>query len=152
MWTYDPTNLNTTTSTGRSNVVRLLVGDTNTADQQTQDEEITFALLERSDNVYFAASWVANVIASKYSRRVDTEVSGQIKASYSQLQSHYKKLSISLYAQAMRLAGTSLGVKAGGIDIVTINTVREDALRPTAQFRMDRFRNGSTFDERYSEE
>ena len=44
-WSYDPTDLNTTTASGRLNTVRLLVGDTDTTDQQVQNEEVTFSLL-----------------------------------------------------------------------------------------------------------
>ena len=40
-WSYDPTDLDTTTASGRLNTVRLLVGDTDTLDQQKENEEIT---------------------------------------------------------------------------------------------------------------
>ena len=43
-WSYSVADLNTTTSSGRLNTVRLLVGDTDTSDQLVQNEEITFAL------------------------------------------------------------------------------------------------------------
>ena len=46
-WSYDPTDLNTTTASGRLNTVRLLVGDTDTTDQQVQNEEVTFSLTEK---------------------------------------------------------------------------------------------------------
>ena len=40
-WSYNPTDLDTLTASGRINTVRLLVGDTDTTDQQVQNEEIT---------------------------------------------------------------------------------------------------------------
>ena len=40
-WSYDATDLGTGTASGRLNSVRLLVGDTDTTDQQVQNEEIT---------------------------------------------------------------------------------------------------------------
>ena len=43
-WSYDPTDLNTTTASGRLNTVRFLVGDTDTNDQKVQNEEIEFSL------------------------------------------------------------------------------------------------------------
>ena len=64
-WSYDPTDLNTTTASGRLNTVRLLVGDTDTLDPQKDNEEITFALTENGNNVYYAGAWVARAIASK---------------------------------------------------------------------------------------
>ena len=50
-WSYDATNLGTSTVAERLNSVRLLVGDTDTNDQQVQNEEIIFALNQTSDNV-----------------------------------------------------------------------------------------------------
>jgi hypothetical protein len=35
-WSYDETDLGTTTASGRLNSVRLLLGDTDTNDQQVQ--------------------------------------------------------------------------------------------------------------------
>ena len=68
-WSYDPTDLDTTTASGRLNTVRLLVGDTETLDQQTQNEEIVFSLSENGNNTYYSAAWIARAIASKYSRK-----------------------------------------------------------------------------------
>jgi len=72
-WTYDETDLDKTTTSGRLNVVRLLIGDTDTNDQLVKNEEITFALSESNNNVYFAGSWAASVIASLFARKVDTK-------------------------------------------------------------------------------
>ena len=92
-WTYDATALGTSTASERLNSVRLFVGDTDTTDQQVQNEEITFALSQTSDNVYSAASFTARLIASKYSRLVTTELDGQLMAEYSDLAKQYSKLS-----------------------------------------------------------
>jgi hypothetical protein len=51
-WSYDPTDLDNTTASGRLNIVRLLVGDTDTVDQQVQNEEIAFGLSENGNNIY----------------------------------------------------------------------------------------------------
>ena len=102
-WSYDPTNLDTSTEEGRKNNVRLLIGDTNTNDQQRQDEEIKHALSINNDDVYNAAIWCARSIASSYARRVTTEIDGALRAEYSDLIEKTKK----------KLSGT-LGAYFGG--------------------------------------
>ncbi len=143
-WTYDASDLTTDTASGRLNTTRLLVGDTNTLDQQTQDEEITFALSESNDNVYYAAAWVSRTIASQYSRKVNTELSGALKADYSDLAKQYTKMAENLEYQGKK-AGASLGVAAGGISKTTINTVRDNTDRVQGSFRRDRFKNPPTY-------
>ena len=51
-WSYDESDLETTSTFGRINAVRLLVGDTDSNDQQVQNEEIVFALTQTNNNVY----------------------------------------------------------------------------------------------------
>jgi len=84
-WTYNAADLNTTTPSGRLNTVRLLVGDTDTTDQQVQNEEITFSLAENNDNTYLSAAWIARAISSKYARLVTTKLDGALSADYSDL-------------------------------------------------------------------
>lgn len=139
-WSYDPTNLNTATSAGRINVVRLLVGDTNTTDQQVQNEEITFALSQSSDNVYSASGWTARTIASKYSRLVDTTLDGALSSKYSDLAEQYFKLAEDLEYRG-KTEGAVLGVAAGGLTISDIQAVRANTNRVEGSFRRDRFRN-----------
>ena len=139
-WTYNPTLIGTDTSAKRLNAVRLLIGDTDYSDQQLQDEEVTFALSETQDNVYFAGSWCCTLLSAKYARRVDTDLDGQLSEKYSQLQQHYKLLSQTLLESGKRYDGNSLGVKAGGIRVSQINSVRDDTNRVTPDFRTDRFK------------
>jgi len=139
-WSYDPTDLDTSTSSGRLNSVRLLVGDTDTTDQQVQNEEITFALAESSNNIYSAASWVARVIASLYSRRVNTTLDGALSADYTDLAAQYFKLAEDLEYRG-KTNGAVLGVAAGGLTISDINAVRANTNRVEGSFRRDRFRN-----------
>lgn len=142
MWSYDASDLTTETASGRLNSTRLLLGDTDTNDQQVQNEEVTFALSQTNDNVYYAASWLANVVASKYARRVDTDIDGQLSEKYSQLQEHYRKLSVMLSAQGKKFSGTALGTRVGGVSVTAIDAVRGNSDRVTPSFRMDRFRFG----------
>jgi hypothetical protein len=139
-WSYDPTNLDTTSVAGRLNTVRLLVGDTDTNDQQVQNEEIVFALTESGNNIYSAAGWVARTIASQYSRRVDTQLDGALSANYSDLSEQYFKLAEDLEYRG-KTTGAVLGVSAGGITIADINAVRANTNRVEGSFRRDRFRN-----------
>lgn len=139
-WSYDANDLDTTTTSGRLNSVRLLIGDTDTNDQQVQDEEVTFALAENANNVYLAASWLCRTISSQYARRVDVQLDGALQAKYSQLSQQYYKLAERLEYQGKKTNAT-LGVKAGGISISQIESVRENTDRITPSFRGDRFRN-----------
>ena len=65
-WSYEETDLRTTTASGRLNTVRLLLGDTDSNDQQVQNEEIAFALAQNNNNVYYAGAWCARIVAAKY--------------------------------------------------------------------------------------
>lgn len=139
-WSYDATNLSTTTASGRLNAVRLLLGDTDTLDQQVQNEEITFALEQANNNVYYAAAWSARVVAGKYSRKVNTSIDGVLRADYSDLVAQYSSLADRLEYQGKK-SGAALGVTAGGISKATITAVRSNTDRVEGSFRRDRFHN-----------
>lgn len=143
-WSYDPTDLNTSTASGRLNTVRLLIGDTNTSDQQMQDAEITFALSENGDNTYLAASWSCRVIASKFARMVTTQLDGALSADYSDLMQHYQQLADNLEYQG-KTSGASLGVRAGGISKTAVEAVRANTDRIEGSFRRDRFKNPPSY-------
>lgn len=143
-WSYDPTDLDTTTSSGRLNTVRLLVGDTETIDQQVQNEEITFGLSENGNNVYYAGAWVARAIASKYSRKVNTSLDGALKADYSDLAKQYKVLADDLEYQG-KTSGAVIGVLAGGITKSGVEAVRANTNRIEGSFRRDRFKNPPSY-------
>ena len=143
-WSYNPADLNTTTASGRLNVVRLLVGDTETTDQQVQDEEITFALTESGNNVYYSGAWTSRAIASKYSRQVTTELSGALKAQYSDLAKQYKTLADRLDYQG-KTSGAAVGILAGGMTKTSINLVRSNTDRVAPVFTMDQFDNPPSY-------
>mgnify|MGYP003435264608 CR=1 FL=1 len=123
MWTYNATDLTTTTAGGRLNSVRLLVGDTVTLDPQIQDEEITFALAQTGDNIYNAAYFVARLLVSKYSRLVDTQLDGALEAKYSDRIKHYNLLALQINELGKKAGGRSLGISAGGIPNIPQFTV-----------------------------
>jgi hypothetical protein len=143
-WSYSATDLNTTTSSGRLNTVRLLVGDTDTLDQQVQNEEITFGLAENNNNIYLAASWIARAISSKYARLVTTKLDGALSASYSDLAKQYQSLADQLEYQG-KTNGASVGIIAGGITKSGIEAVRANTDRVEGSFRRDRFKNPPSY-------
>lgn len=131
-WTYAVSSFDTTTTAGARNAVRLLVGDTDTNDQLVQDEEIAFALSEKGDNVYYAAAWICNAIATKFGRYVDTQLDGALESKYSQRVEHYKQLALTLTAQGKATSGTALNVFAGGISVADIESNRRLSDRPVS--------------------
>ena len=143
-WTYDPSNLDTATSGGRLNVVRLLVGDTDTNDQQLDNQEIDFALAQSGDNVYFAAAWSARAVAGKYARKINTELDAALRADYSDLSGQYSKLAENLEFQGKK-SSAGVGIKAGGISKAVVQNVRQNTDRITPTFRRDRFRNPPSY-------
>jgi len=143
-WSYDPTDLDNTTASGRLNIVRLLVGDTDTVDQQVQNEEITFGLSENGNNIYLSASWIARAISSKYSRLVTTSLSGALSSDYSDLAKQYQTLADQLEYQG-KTNGASVGILAGGITKTQVENVRANTNRIEGSFRRDRFKNPPSY-------
>lgn len=144
-FTYDDTDLDTTTASGRLNSTRLLVGDTNSAEAQMQDAEVNFSLAQNSDNIYLAAAWLARVISMKYAREVDIDLDGMVSVSYSQLSKQYSDLADDLEFQA-KTSGASLGVAAGGITKTNISSARANTNRVQPAFRRDQFWNPPGYD------
>ena len=148
MWTYDVTQLSTTTTSGRLYSVRYLIGDTDTTDQLLQDEEINFALSLTGDNIYFAGAWTCKAIAAKFSRFVDVKIDGAGLSNYSDRINHYLLLSNQLSDLGRRTSGKSLGVFAGGIDVDVMTTAEQDTSRVQPAFRVKQFdntRSGTTY-------
>lgn len=143
-WSYDPTDLDTTTASGRLNTVRLLVGDTDTLDQQVQNEEIMFALAENNNNIYYSSAWVCRTISSQYARRVTTQLDGALSANYSDLIKHYAQRADTLEYQG-KTSGAAVGILAGGITKSGVEAVRANTNRIEGSFRRDRFKNPPSY-------
>jgi len=143
-YTYNSADLVTTTTSGRLNVVRLLIGDNNTLDQQLQDEEVNFALAQNNSNVYSAAEFCARLLASKYSRMVDTQLDGALQAMYSDRIKQYTLLAIQMNTMAKKMSGKNLGVSGGGISNIEITRVEQLTDRPEPAFKVDQFENESS--------
>jgi hypothetical protein len=140
-WSYSAAALNTTTASGRLNASRLLIGDTDTNDQQLQDEEINFALTENGNNVYLASAYCCRLLASKYARLVDTQLDGALQAKFSDRSKHYNLLYAQLVDQAKKVGGRALGVFGGGISITDMETVEANPDRLKPAFKVGQFSN-----------
>lgn len=139
-WTYDASP-GISTAAERRDAVRLLVGDTDTNDQQIQDAEITFALSQAQDEVYSAAAICAQTLAGKFSRRSDVEFDG-VSEKFGSLAEHYRKLATTLRQDAKRYGSKGLGTPvAGGISQSDMETADENTDRVKPKFRQDQFAN-----------
>lgn len=150
-WSYDSTDLDTSTSSGRLNVVRLLVGDTDTNNQQLLNEEIVLGLSENNNRVYYTAAWCADVLASKYAVDVDTQLNADIELKYSQLYEQFSRKAGELRSLAKRVDGNALGIKAGGISKPTVDAVRDRTDRVRPAFRTNQFKNPPDWPDEYTE-
>lgn len=130
-WTYgcDPENDN-------GDAVRLLIGDTDTTDQQLKDEEIDFFLAQEA-NIYSAACGASMALSGKYSRLADKEV-GDLKLRLSQRSEHYQALCDVLSARASFALGD---VFTGGVSVSGKETLHTDTNRVPPYFIRDQFDN-----------
>lgn len=137
-WTYagDP---GTSTAAERRDAVRLYIGDTDTDNQLVTDEEIAFALSQRSNNLYGASAELFRALASKYARRANTKFEG-ISVDYAKVAEGYRVQAIRAENEA-RLNG-GLGIpKASGISISDMDAVEDDSDRVEPAFKTGKFRN-----------
>lgn len=142
-WTYDPTQLGTSTTTGNPLMqVRRLIGDTKFNDQQQWDEEINFALCQRgyvpgtpsSGVIYGAAADCCRNLAAELSRQVDI-VQGELKTNYSNRAKAYLAMASRYDAKASaRSPSLGGGVYVGGISIADKVAQQENADRVRPSF------------------
>lgn len=113
--------------------VRRLIGDVLPGDQQTQDEEITWAI-GRYSTIYGAAAECARNLGFQLARQVDL-VQGELKNNYSQRSRQYFALAKDLEIRGQR------GVMpyAGGISIADKTTNVEDTDRVPPEFVRHQF-------------
>lgn len=133
MWTYsgDPS------ATSRD-AVRFLVGDTDTADQQSSDEEIAYAIAQ-SATTRGAAAILAEALVAKYARLTSKSV-GDLSINYAQRQEHYAVL-----AKRLRTDESIRGAipYCGGISVSDKETVEDDTDRIKPAFRRGMHDHGS---------
>src|SRR3990167_6974976 len=126
-WTYSSTDLSTDLAK-----VRLLIGDTNTNDQQLTDEEIDF-FTDNAASVYHAAAGGFESLPPQYARRVDKAI-GQVSLQSSQRQKHYHDLASALRQRA--LTTVDLVPYAGGISAGDKTAVEQESDRTKPQFAL----------------
>lgn len=148
-WSYDADNLTTDDQSGRINVVRFLVGDTDTNDQLVQNEEVIFALGQTNNNVYYAAAQCAMALSSKFARKVDVKLDGALSGQYDGLSKKYRELAFQLKQDGLRNSGRSFSIVAGGLTVSSIDVNRQNTNRVQPSFRRDRFKNGADGTENY---
>ena len=151
-FSYDASNISTSTFAGRLNAVRLIVGDTDSSDPLVQNEEILFALTQASNNIYYAGSWAANAIGSKFARLVDTQLDGAISSKYSDLTKKYSALSSKLRQEGQRFSGTALGITAGGVSKTAVESAYQESDRVQPQFISNQFKNPPSDEDQYIED
>jgi hypothetical protein len=134
VWTYTGTPL-----TVPLDEVRLLIGDTDTTDQQLQDGEIAYVQSKYSYNNIQAAAMCCKVLAAKYSRLVDSAIE-TIRISASQKLEHYLKLYEELWEEATRANAAPIPFVAG-ISISDIIANRGTNDRVLSVFRNNQFNN-----------
>jgi hypothetical protein len=128
-WTYDPSAL----MTSPLYQVRLLIGDTNNADELLQDEEINFQIAQEG-NIYFSAAACCRSLVAKFGRLVDKGV-GSLHLSASQKGKQYAEMALSL-----RMRGTvDAGIFAGGLSIAGKAAVEQNSDRVSPIFTRDQF-------------
>ena len=145
-FSYEETDLSTTTESGRLNAVRLLIQDTDEDNQLTQDEEILFTLGLVGDNIYKAASNLCMSLASKFAAKPDTQIDG-ITVTYGHMVSTYNDLSRRFEKMAQKVDGKDVGLpKAGGTKVSEMDSATEDTGRVRPAFRSGQFRNPRRYD------
>lgn len=94
-WTYsgDP-------ATTPGDAVRFLVGDTNTARQELQDEEIAWLLTQEAANPLRAAARAAETLYGRYIGSSTTKHVGDMTISRTGLAQHYQALAARLWVTA----------------------------------------------------
>lgn len=86
---YDSSNLDKTTPEGRLNIVRLAIGDTDSTNEEFDDNEITYLLVESGDSTIYASYLACNILATKYYTEVDTKADGILSEALSDIADRY---------------------------------------------------------------
>lgn len=125
-WTYEPAKIATSTLYQ----VRRLIGDVIQNDPQLQDEEIAFALTQRS-SIYGAAADCARMLAGQFSRRATTSVTG-MNVQFSNQAIAYSKLADQFETLANARGGAL--PYAGGISVTDKQNQEADTDRVGGQY------------------
>lgn len=128
-WSYSLAGL---AAGSQKDIIRFMIGDTLTNDQQLQDEEINFCYSFRL-STYGACAQACEALASQLSRKADT-VTGELRTLYSGQARAYAKRAIDYENYAAVTAGPL--VYAGGISIIDKLIEDADPDRVSPQFNL----------------
>jgi hypothetical protein len=109
--------------------LRFLIGDTDSADAQLTDEELSYLLTQHDDSVRHAGLSACRRLIAKYSRCVDQRT-GDIDVKYSQRVSQLRSLMVDIRE------GLVPSVYAGGISKADIEAVQDDDDRQGPMFAL----------------
>ena len=124
-WTYNTSDLNST-STGASLArVRFLAQDVSTGDQLIEDEAINWVLSDYP-NVFDAAAVVARAIGAKFAQRASNESVLDASLAYTNRANHYDALAEKLEKKGKDPRSLSIAPYAGGISVNDKNTQMDD--------------------------
>lgn len=137
MWTYDPTLLSDDTAIGRRYVVRLALGDTETADQILQDEEIDWYLSANTDSVYLSTIGALRALIAKYSRLADIWI-GHTRVQASQRARQFREL-LNIYDNPASTVNFTSTIVIGGFSISENQDLDDDtdAVQPSFALGQD---------------
>ena len=102
--------------------VRLLIGDTNAADPQLQDEELDYFLASES-GTYGAAAAAAHSLSMRYARYPGSKKMGDLSITYGDISKRYMDLSSQLLISAR---GNKALPSAGGVEVSDRNQAQND--------------------------
>lgn len=120
-------------------MVRFLVGDTNSDWQLLQDAEVN-AILADFTNVYVAASEACQAIIAKLSRDADFKNVGALAVNASQRAEAYRKLARELKNKALTSSGSTAGAIAiGGFSKDEADDLRNDSDNIGPSFSLGQF-------------
>lgn len=138
-WTYDGTP-GTATAAERRDAVRLAIGDTDPANEQVSDGEISYALARRSDSIELAAALLCRTLAAKYANLTSARIDG-ITVDFAGRQKHYMSLALKLESDSAEYGGALGTPVVGGVSRDGMDAVESDTDRPEPAFRRRQFRN-----------
>ena len=128
-WNYDdslPTD---------KDMVRALIGDTDTTNQLVSDEFIT-AMLVTFPNTYNCAAAICDGLATKYARTSSISIDG-LTVSGADRARMFRDLAANLRAQASQAASGGLGVPVlTGVSISEMDSVDDDTDRPPSRIKV----------------
>lgn len=122
--------------------VRLMIGDTDSANALLTDEEITY-FITLGGTIYAGAVLAARAVASKFSRLADTQIES-VSVSNSQKAKQYFALADQLEKQGATLSGTGGGPSATGISIAGMISAENNTDRPPSAFKQGMFSDPQT--------